>query len=81
MVGCFLPANAYRGWMWNSVSEVGEVAGSFDGVTWGSGGVQTQGAFKITGNPIPEPATYALLLGGLGLLLVIAKRKRTTLIA
>lgn len=43
---------------------------------------QSQESFFLAGYaptlaPIPEPSTYAMLLGGLGLLGVIAKRRRT----
>jgi hypothetical protein len=43
---------------------------------------QSQESFFLTGYaptlaPIPEPSTYAMLLGGLGLLGVIAKRRRS----
>ena len=36
----------------------------------------TLGAVRLTVAPIPEPSTYALLLGGLGLVGLIARRRR-----
>ena len=36
----------------------------------------TLGAVRLTVAPIPEPSTYALLLGGLGLVSLLARRRR-----
>lgn len=36
----------------------------------------TLGAVRLTVAPIPEPSTYALLLGGLGLVGLLARRRR-----
>jgi probable HAF family extracellular repeat protein len=40
-------------------------------------GINNHGQVVVVGSPIPEPETYAMLLAGLGLLSVIARRRKT----
>jgi PEP-CTERM motif len=59
----------WSAWNLNSTGGIGPHATSTDGVTF-SVGTNTQGAFRILGDPVPEPATMAvfgaLALGAFG---------------
>lgn len=48
-------------------------AGSFAAIT---GQPQNKLSFTFTANPVPEPETYALLLAGLGLVGMLARRRQ-----
>ncbi|MFA7440581.1 MAG: PEPxxWA-CTERM sorting domain-containing protein [Sphingomonadaceae bacterium] len=46
--------------------------GTFD--NWGSDGAHL--AFYLTGEPVPEPATWTMMIGGFGLVGLVARRRR-----
>lgn len=47
-------------------------AAGFNSLTFTSGGI----AFEVAVSPVPEPTTAALLLGGLGAIVMVARRRR-----
>lgn len=47
---------------------------TFDGTNYGA---QTNGTLEVTGSAVPEPAGWALLVGGFGLVGVMSRRRKT----
>ncbi|MGV7206784.1 PEP-CTERM sorting domain-containing protein [Oxalobacteraceae bacterium A2-2] len=51
-------------------------AGINDGIN-SYGGNVANGSWTLSAAPVPEPATYAMLMGGMGLLAGLARRRKT----
>ncbi|MFN7173140.1 MAG: PEPxxWA-CTERM sorting domain-containing protein [Thermaurantiacus tibetensis] len=60
---------------------VGNFTGAVDNVTWTIGGVTSSFNFEVTGGVIPEPATWAMLIAGFGLVGGAMRRRRAALLA
>jgi hypothetical protein len=60
-------------WNINSIGAIGARAASFNGSTWGQNPSDTMDAFRINANPVPEPGSTELLIGGLAVLIFLRR--------
>jgi len=73
------PLTSSYSWNFNTAEELADHAISIDnGATWftAPGGFYTPGAFRVSGNPVPESGTLTLIVSASGGLLLIRRRRR-----
>ena len=63
-------------WLGGGMTDLNAVAASGEGVLTSATAINNHGQIAAIGSIIPEPETYAMLLAGLGLIGVMARRRK-----